>query len=200
MNAASSLTRKATAAAISSVSPNRPSGVAARSCSLSGSGRSWVSSVTTKPGRDRVAGDRPAGQLAGRRLGQADQPGLGRRVVRLAHLARLPGHGGDVDDPAALGLEHRAGDRLGHVERAEQVGLEDLAPGLDGHPHDQVVAGDAGVVDQDVDLAERLEDRLDDRLGRIRLRGVALDRQRPATESPRRWPSSRRRLRRCPCR
>ena len=68
-----------------------------------------------------------------------------------------------------LRLEHRPGDGLGHVERAEQVGLEHLAPGLDRHPHDQVVAGDAGVVDEDVDLAERLEHLLDDGLGGVGL-------------------------------
>ena len=182
MNAASSLTRNATAAAISSVSPNRPRGVAAPELLLEGLGQVAGELGVDEPGRDGVARDRPAGQLARRRLGQADEPGLGRGVVGLAHLAGLPGHRGDVHDPAALGLEHRAGHGLGHVERPEQVRLEHLAPALDRHPHDQVVAGHARVVDQDVDLAERLEDLLDDRVGDLRLRGVALDREGPAPE------------------
>jgi hypothetical protein len=50
MNAASSETRNATASAISSGVPNRPSGVRSVSCAFSGSGRSCVSYVSTKPG------------------------------------------------------------------------------------------------------------------------------------------------------
>ena len=82
----------------------------------------------------------------------------------------------------ALRLEHRPGDGLGHVERPEEVRLEDLAPGLDAHPHDQVVAGDPGVVDEDVDLAEGLERRLDDGLRGLGLLDVGLDRERLASE------------------
>jgi hypothetical protein len=82
---------------------------------------------------------------------------------------------------------------------AVQIGLEDLAPGLDRHAHDQVVAGDARVVDQDVDLAERLEDGLDDRV-----RGLACDAS-PWTASALRPRASMARVvsaarRRCPCR
>ena len=47
------------------------------------------------------------------------------------------------------------------------------------HPHQQVVAGDAGVVDEDVDRAEAIERGLDDRLARLAARArVALDRDR----------------------
>ena len=50
MYPASSEARKATAFAISSVVPKRPSGVRAVISCLSSSGRSWVSSVRTNPG------------------------------------------------------------------------------------------------------------------------------------------------------
>jgi hypothetical protein len=50
MKAASSLARNATALAISSVVPYRPSGVRAVISAWSASGRSFVSSVRTKPG------------------------------------------------------------------------------------------------------------------------------------------------------
>ncbi len=50
---------------------------------------------------------------------------------------------------------------FGRVEGAEQVRLEHVAPVVDAHAHDQVVARDAGVVDQDVDLAEGVERGLD---------------------------------------
>src|SRR3546814_18077491 len=47
---------------------------------------------------------------------------------------------------------------------AGEVGVEDRLPVLVLHPHQQVVAGDAGVVDQDRDRAELLADRIDQRL------------------------------------
>ena len=152
-----------------------------------------------EPGRHRVDRDAARRELAGRRLGQPDEPGLRRAVVRLAHLAGLPGHRRDVDDPPAPRLEHRAGDGLGHPEGAEQVRLEDLAPRLLAHPHDQVVAGDARVVDEDVDLAERIEGGLHDALGGVRVRDVALDGERPAPERLDLARGLARRRRRCPC-
>ena len=145
-----------------------PSGVRAVISSLSASGRSWVSSVRTKPGRDRVDRD------AARRPARARWPWSGRSA-RPSPTSSWPGPSGRPGPDTEvmlmirppLRLEHRPGDGLGHVERAEQVRLEDLAPGLGAHPHDQVVAGDAGVVDEDVDLAERLERGLDDAVGRL---------------------------------
>ena len=121
-------------------------------------------------------------ELARGGLGQADQAGLRGRVVGLAHLAGLPAHAGDLDDPSGLGPEHRPRDGLERVEGAEQVRLEHLAPRVDAHAHDQVVARDAGVVDQDVDLAERVERGLDQRLGRLRLSHVRLDGERLAAQ------------------
>ena len=56
-----------------------------------------------EPGSDRVRGDPVAAELLGHGLGEADDAGLGRRVVRLAGVA-LPGAGRDGDDAAvALG-------------------------------------------------------------------------------------------------
>ncbi len=40
------------------------------------------------------------GVLERQRLGEADQPGLGGRIVGLAHLALLAVDRADVDDPA----------------------------------------------------------------------------------------------------
>src|SRR5690606_17257419 len=44
------------------------------------------------------------------------------------------------------------------AEHAGQVGVDDRRPVLVLHAHEQVVAGDAGVVDQDADRAEFLGD------------------------------------------
>ena len=82
----------------------------------------------------------------------------------------------------ALGAQHRPRHGLERVERAEQVRLEHLAPRVDRHAHDQVVARDAGVVDEDVDLAVRVERGLDQRLSGFRLRHVRLNGQRLAAE------------------
>jgi hypothetical protein len=60
--------------------------------------------------------------------------------------------------------------RPGHQERAAQVHADDQVPVVVGHLEQQVVAGDAGVVDQDVDAAELLDDPVDRGLDRTRRR------------------------------
>jgi hypothetical protein len=67
---------------------------------------------------------------------------------------RFAPRGQGASRPAA-GLEHRAQHGTGHVEGPGQVHVEDVGPRLVAHPHGQVVAGDAGVVDEDVDPAGR---------------------------------------------
>lgn len=43
---------------------------------------------------------------------------------------------------------------LDHVEGSFEIGVEDGVPVFGFHPHDEVIAGDAGVIDEDVDAAE----------------------------------------------
>ena len=62
--------------------------------------------------------------------------------------------------PAAP-LHHALDHRAGGVERALQVGVEHRVPVVVVEPEQDVVAGEAGVVDQDVDRAERLLGRGD---------------------------------------
>src|SRR5215207_2109550 len=105
-------------------------------------------------GRDDVDGDPGARAFLGERLGEADVAGLRGRIVRLAGLALLAVDRGDGDDAAELAFAHAVPDRVRHVEDAVEVGVDHLAP-LDGrHPVEHRVAGDAGVVDQDIDRAE----------------------------------------------
>src|SRR6266513_412006 len=85
------------------------------------------------------------GQLLGDGLGEADQAGLGRGVVRLpfvpvdAHYAR------DVDDPPPAPLDHAPGRVLGHEERALQIRVDHGIPIVLGDPEEQVVARGPGV-------------------------------------------------------
>src|ERR1700730_3066602 len=72
------------------------------------------------------------------------------RRIRIAFLA---GDGGDVDDAAVILFDHRGHDRLATDERPVEIDAQHLAPFLEvGLPHRLVDAGDAGIVDENVDL------------------------------------------------
>ena len=74
------------------------------------------------------------------------------RRVRIAFLA---GDGRDVDDAAVVLLDHRGHDRLAADEGPVEIDAQHLAPFVEvGLPHGLVDAGDAGIVDENVDLAE----------------------------------------------
>ena len=108
-------------------------------------------SVSMKPGRHAVDGDVAAADLLRQRLGEADQRRLGGGVVGLAGVAAAADHRGDLDDAAVARLHHAAQHRLRQPEHGLEVGLDDRVPLLVLHPQQQVVARDAGVVDQDRD-------------------------------------------------
>ncbi|MNZ68314.1 hypothetical protein D3C78_865790 [compost metagenome] len=82
--------------------------------------------------------------------------GLGCRVVGLAELAALAVDRRDVDDAAPAALDHRVDYLLGGVEQAVEVGGNHRAPVLGSHLLERGIAGDTGVVDQHVDLADIL--------------------------------------------
>ena len=111
--------------------------------------------------RHAVHRDVAAAELARERLGHADHAGLRRRVVRLPRVAGGADHRGDVDDASPARLHHAAHHRARQAEDRAQVGLDHLVPVLVLHAQRQVVARDAGVVDEDVDVAELLLDRFD---------------------------------------
>src|SRR4029079_3871827 len=62
-------------------------------------------------GRDHVRAHAAAGELAGERLREADDPGLRGTVVRLAPVAVDADDARDVHDRAGPLLHHTAGDR-----------------------------------------------------------------------------------------
>src|SRR5205823_141485 len=87
-------------------------------------------------GADRVDAHADGGEVTGGGHGHADDPALGRGVGDLAGLALDAGHRGGVDDDAALvvrvgglGRGHLGCGDPHHVERPDQVDVDDLAVG-----------------------------------------------------------------------
>jgi hypothetical protein len=78
----------------------------------------------------------------------------------------------DVHDRPRAAAQHLPGDRTAGVERPAQVGLDDLLPVLVAHARDQRVPRRAGVVDEDVEVAQLGLDPLDQRLGLGRVADV----------------------------
>ena len=76
----------------------------------------------------------------------------------MSHLAE---DASDVDDASPALFEHGANDLLDAEISGSEVRLQHGVPVGAFHPHDELVAGDAGIVDQDVDLAELGDGRLD---------------------------------------
>ena len=104
---------------------------------------------------DGVDGDVVLGDFLGERLGQRDDAGLRGRVGGGGGVALLAGDRGDVGDAAVVARDHAGHDGAAADELAAQVDADDAVPFLDRIFGDLgVQAGDAGVVDQDVDLAK----------------------------------------------
>jgi hypothetical protein len=85
--------------------------------------------------------------------------GLGRRIVGLAESAFLAVYGGHVDDAAPAALGHAVDHVLGHVEDAVEIGLGHGVPRRLVHFAESHVAGDARVVDEDIDRSRFGHDR-----------------------------------------
>ena len=96
------------------------------------------------------------------------------------------------------------------VEDAAEVGVDDLVPLLDGHVGDVGERADAGVVDQDVEAAERAHGLVDRArrvvgiadvgadLAHVRAVGAPPDRLVETTDAPASGERPRRSRRRCP--
>jgi hypothetical protein len=110
-----------------------------------------------KSGRNRVDGNAATGQFARERFRKPDQPGLARGVISLAGVADQTDHRSNINDASAALLDHGADNRLREIECAAQIRVDDRVPIFDRHAHRQTVARHAGVVDEDVDLAEVFE-------------------------------------------
>src|SRR5207253_7728848 len=97
------------------------------------------------PGADGIAGDAVATEVARHRAREADDPFLGRRVVRLAHVAEAGG-GAGVDDAARALLAKYEPGGLDRGEVTLHVDVDDEVPLLLGHVEHHAVAQDASVI------------------------------------------------------
>src|SRR6478735_6726872 len=106
--------------------------------------------------RDRVDVDPELAQLERQRAGEALHSRLRGRVVGLAPVA-VGRDAGEVEDLAVLLVHEGLLHGLAHQEGALEVHPHDGVPVVLGQLEQQVVAGDAGVVHQDVDTPELVE-------------------------------------------
>src|SRR3989441_269156 len=115
---------------------------------------------------DRVHGDPVGRQLLGDDARQRDHAHLGHAVGRHRRRRDGPGDRGDVDDPPRLPLDEVGRDRLARQEDRLRVDREGAVPvllGIVGEGHPGRSRGPR-VVDEDVDLTERLAHAVDHRL------------------------------------
>ena len=103
---------------------------------------------------DAVDGNAAAADFARHRFGETDQACFCRGIVGLTGIAHHTDDGCDVDDASGALLHHAAQDGFGGAEHGFEVDLHDVVPLFFFHTHQEVVAGDAGVVDQNIQLAE----------------------------------------------
>jgi hypothetical protein len=127
--------------------------------------------------RDRIDTDAVGAEFARHRLGQAEHPGLGRAVVRAAEdaAAALRRDRREADDRPGVAGAHIRDDRLRHVQRPAQAYVRHrlVVLGLDVHQLKRL--GDAGVVDQHVDLPESPQHLVGRRLTLLQVGDVAGD-------------------------
>ena len=87
-------------------------------------------------------------------FGEADQPRLAGRIIGLTLVAGQADDAAHVDDATGSPLHHSLEDRAGGVERPFQVGVEHRIPVLLGQPEENVVAGEPGIVHQNIHRAQ----------------------------------------------
>ncbi|MNH94717.1 hypothetical protein D3C73_473400 [compost metagenome] len=77
------------------------------------------------------------------------QTGLGGCIVYLACVAHGTHHRANTDNSTPARLGHTAQNALGQAIQTVQVGIDYVVPLVVFHAHHQVIAGDAGIIDQD---------------------------------------------------
>src|SRR5262249_39178816 len=87
-----------------------------------------------------------------------DEPRLRCRISRRVRIAFLAGDGCNIDDAPVVLCNHRRSYGATAVKRAVEIDGQNVLPGLERIvPGFRVWPRDAGIVDQDIDMAERLD-------------------------------------------
>lgn len=114
--------------------------------------------------------------LVGERASHVDAASLGDvvRCLFLREVGDVAGHGGGDDEGAGTALLEVVTHSLSAVESTVQVGLDNLLPVTDGAIQDTAVGSTTSVGDEGVDLAEVLNDGLDETLDALPVTNIAL--------------------------
>ena len=145
-----------------------------------GRGEARVGHASARPGHDGVGGHAVLRAGLGHRARQGHDARLGRRVVGLTHRGEDEGLGGGADGTAVDGptllLAGLAPVGRG-VPQAAEVALhvhpEDRVELILLHVEDHLVATEAGVAHQDIEVAELADGRLEHRLRVVPIGHVA---------------------------
>src|SRR3954451_1028548 len=114
--------------------------------------RARADGVHTNALRRVVGGERPR---------QARDRSLGGVVLQVAAACDDGTYGGNVNDGAALVAAHQRNRRLGTEDVAHQIDVEDLVPACRARLVNLLVFADAGIVDENVEMPERLRGTID---------------------------------------
>ncbi len=95
-------------------------------------------------------------QLFSDGFGKSQDAGLGCGITALSRISADPYDRAHIDDRAFFGFHHGPDDLLGHIEDAFQVDIHYFVPLFGGHPEQEIVLGDTGIVHADVYGAELL--------------------------------------------
>ena len=68
------------------------------------------------------------GMFAGQGFGKTDQAGFTRSIDRLARRPDTAGVGRNTDDPAIATLNHSGQHHVMHIQGANQIDIDNLAP------------------------------------------------------------------------
>ena len=102
--------------------------------------------------------------LDGDHVGQPDESGLGRRVVRLHRLPEIARRRRDEHEPAVLLLRHHLEGGLAEVEAAVEMHPQHVSPVVGGELVERNAVEDARIADDDVEAPEGVDRRVDDGL------------------------------------
>src|SRR5208283_2022549 len=109
-------------------------------------------------------------------MGQADEPGLGRGIMRTDDAARLCRDGGKIDDASPAALAHAGENALGDEEGGLEIDVKKVVPIGFRQVAERLDLGDPGVVDEDVHGAKVALDGDDEAVDISRDGNVGLDR------------------------